>query len=673
MKKNYHKNAGAFRRKACPKSFRQLLVGSVLAASAFMPSLSHAQTNEVSYLHWINDTKNYSMTPATLGGVDEYLMAGTIFDNSGSGAYNQQLHYQRVDNGGNVIFSYSYDDYNHLYDERVVGNDLIDDNTSVITAMRRDPTGQTDCNIEVLRVDHGGKLISGKVIQSIMPPGDYNNMVPMGTLIVDNQLYICGYVAPNVNMGMFAGPRKAFVIDYDLATDAVVNGHTWDYTFSGGTTSIWDYDMAMRMTLTSNGYIYVTGGCNVVHPDPGTGGDQFVGGVMSMIIDPGSLADIANQPYCSQNVQNATENAENGFDLFEDGGFFYVFSNGYETRDSFFYGTNPGYNPIPKQWGVTCLDPNSLMPASGQAFYRDQSINNAWGVNLVRGNNSGTVILSGYQNNRTSNSYPLTDDNNINPFLAELAPVNLGSSTVMNYYSWNTYLSHVGTGTYGTQHDYSYRGYNYSNIAWGPRTTIRNASVTSDIMMTAPVFNWGLVPPGIDLLATKFVRTYFDGTTTCSFDPGATNGSSEPADITGTPTSQPIISGNVYYAQAFGEKWIQDDFRPDRILDCNNDGFYRKANMTTVQNANVEAKVAVTLYPNPAIDYVQVKLDGIADDAAILVEMTSITGQKVATLYKGIVGNMNSKLKLPELASGSYMVTVFNGSKRLSVQPLTVR
>lgn len=635
---------------------------------------ANAQPNEISYLFHDWDLKNYASDALLTSTNDDHVVAGTIFPAAGD--YDNKIHFMYFSDPtmAPTIMPISRVFNDPDYDERAVGIHFLSSTDIVIVASRRDYQNLIGVDgIEVVRVNNLGSLQYAKSITG--NTSSYDNIYPLGTLVDHNYLYICGYVTANgttnyPNFPEFTSDRKAFVLKYDLTTDAVVAAKTWEYTFSPSATLTYDYDMAMRMKMFNAG-LFIVGSCNVVHPDQASN-DHFVGGTLSILLDPTTFVDIYNKPFCDENLLSSSGDAEHGFDVIENtwsGGGFFVFSNTFNTQSGI-----DGYDPIPKWFSATglnsFLDPlNSLVSTYQDRVYFN-NFDYAWGVNTVESQNSpanaDAIIISGYQNNRAcSNGTDPTTQDNINPFLAEF-DLSIGSSSInAAYTNWSTIKSSQGTGTFSWGNSFMKLGGGLSNTVWGPITTTRNLPRT-DIVAYGPVWNAGNNKENL-----KYIRTDALGAlTSCPYQVCSTSVTYTETDNSDGIVYDPLIEEQDYSTQVNDITLQEANFVPDATPDCNGASFYRPTPNTA---AIIPTKTM--LYPNPAKDWITVKLASeISHDASINIELRDITSRRIGVLYQGRADALtDARLSLPELAAGVYQVTIHSDRLLLYTQPLSIQ
>lgn len=654
-------------RKNCRNRMQRTGIGFATAIFALtgMATQSGAQvTEERTHIFNQYDLKNYAIDK--IAPLNFCALAGTIFDPAGGD--DNSLHLLVTDNFpgmvGNTIVSKQYDEPG--VDERSIGVHYIngDPNDIVIVASRWEYSGNNETNIEIVRTNGAGTLLPTFIVRD--PNGD-RDMHPMGTLVIGNDLYICGYLTDaGTPVPQYNTPKEVFVTKFDLSGNNVSGTYTWDYNYPS---LQYDYDMAVRMKQLSNGNIFVTGSSSAYYtgstPPPGWDplSDGYYCATLALILDP-NLNLIADRPFSEFRPiyggwpgPSITAAGEYGNDVVEDpvtGGYF-VFGNTYVAN---YYDPNPDL----QFFTVNYLNAQLAPPASLRNRYRGPDFDYAWGIDVVPGNSQNAFVLSGVQTSRNGLSnppYPTTLDN-INPFLAELVPVYSGGTISVGTNYWNTILSNEGTGVVSSFPNsyYTLGGFN-SHIAWSPRRTTRGFDWTNDIFLSSPVWN----PYGANKLNMKTIRTNQFGQVECP-DEGAMPG----GVVLNAPQS---IPGNMsfFLAEESSHTVIESDFNPDDIVDCASSGIFRPTGITPLQ----AGAAAITVTPNPAHDAVRIQPEGTyAADAVFSVTLSDITGRQVAELYRGTQAGMSS-VALPALTPGLYLVKVTCGAVKLKSSLLSVQ
>jgi len=623
---------------------RMLLLGSLVSG---LTLTAQAQPEETSYLYEKYSMKHYATSQELRG--KGHAMAGTIFDYNGIPG-NNGVHL--LVDPSPFATSVVYDQKD--FDERVIG---VHYNTP------------SDIVIVTSLVDYRG-VVGANGIQVIRHPSCKRDLIfagagldywPMGSLVDADakMLYICGYTTRTQAPGThpdYNTPKEAFVMRYDLSSGVVATVRNYDWTLTSPLGR--DYDMAHRMKfIHRDRHIWVGGICN------GRSGSAM----MNLAIDPVSLAPIVGSE-APLNTSIATEDHPTAsFDIVDDLNgerSSYVFGNYFYPKSA-----ATGMYPQPSNYNITSVDAATLRPVAGAASHvYFNSFDNAWGTNLVYGNERNSTILSGYQDaEKCKSSIPSTMDN-VNPFLTEIALRTSSGNIAVGTLQWSTILSAVGTGTIGsTPNNFYELGNGLSNLVFGPVTTVRDiyGVINDDIILNSPIWNKATDQD----LNIKYIRT------DAALDPKCKISKCTPEYPRATVRTSAVTSSRRIDYGVKQTDVCQERLEPIKILSCEVDGYFKGANtaaVATVGNA-AEALVA-TVYPNPAHDNIQVKLSGTIDAAAaVTVQLIDITGKQLSVLYNGTASGMNASLKLPGLLpNGLYTVTVtYNGSNLKSV-PLVI-
>lgn len=488
---------------------------ALITALAVQPQSLQAQwLGERSQFYNSYDLKHYAL--ALNEGKDEYVMAGTMFDYAGV-VGNGAVHWLYFDNAGNTALAKIVDDPD--YDERVVGTHMFNGN-SVTVASRVGLTGGPN-GLEIITLDMAGNFLSTNVVNSSDP--GYPSMYPLSSLkYTDNELFICGYVTNGGSGALpdLTTPKEGFVLKYDIAAATVIDIHYFDSPVTGP----YDFDMATRMKAVSQG-LWVGGSVNR-------------GPMMNRIIDPNTLNDVWAAHFGG--TVSAPYLYESSFDIMEKpNGDMFVFGNLYVINGL----PTPPFQPSSMPWFVhiSGVRPN-LNPYPGNNRWQFNGYDYAWGVNILKDKTSDDIIvLNGFESNRSCNTSPYTSMNNINPFLTKMKiDMTAAGINVVPFY-WNTILSFNETGNTSLPNSYFQLGDYMSNNAWPPVSSVRDFSVSDDILLSAPVWNFS------GRLNIKLVRTDDNGQMpNCKWAPACTISHVLTPTSTGGPQSNMPFSWNEY-------------------------------------------------------------------------------------------------------------------------------
>ncbi|MBL7705821.1 MAG: T9SS type A sorting domain-containing protein [Taibaiella sp.] len=608
----------------------KILIYAVFMLGYAIP-LSAQWTQEQSFLFRDYNVKHYTIDE--LPGKDQYLMAGTVFDDNTTGDASF-IHFMYVDNAGNTIVSRAIND--PAYDQRVVGAHYLDDNNALIVAthMHAMFPGNGDA-IEVVRLDKSGNLLGATNIIYSTTVG-YENIYPLSSYQWDDQfLFICGYVTPyGSHMPHLRSDKRAFVLKYDLISNQVINMRSYETGLWVGTNN--DFDIASRMKRVRSG-LWIGGSLND-------------GPMMNRIIDPVTLNDI----YVGTMGRTMSDyNYESSFDIVEQpNGDFMVFGNTIYI-DSVPGVFNAWHTPVEGSMHVTGMSPTlNIYPGKSRVLFNNTE--KIWGINTLEGRDDYSIIISGMSNNRTCNGPLSTTPDNINPFLAEMRFNMSGSDIIVYPYYWNTVLSQSGTGYYNEL------GNPYSNLIHTPVNAVRSLQATGDIMLTAPV--WNSYDSYVNF---KWIRADKYGEVgSCLWAPAC---DFNYAYLTVSPGS----TASVFPATANNIDHIFDidDFGAEQVLDC---AYYNKPAPTSI--ANAPQTITVSVSPNPASEYIHVQLPpGDATEGEVNIKISDITGRAIKVLYTGKGNNVPDQIALPTLASGNYLISIKYGSQKEEVVKLSIQ
>ncbi len=630
---------------------------ALLLACSTIPATAQI-TEERTHSYRNFDMKNYAIDKVPDRAF--CVMAGTIFDPAG--ADDNSINMLVTENFpgviGNTITNRQFDDPN--YDERAIGVHYVQGRTEdiVVVASRLDLAGGTDeTNIEILRMDDQGNLSGSFIVR------DRNNRIDLhalSTLLVEDDLYICGYTTDiGTPVHDYRTRKEVFVVRFNLSSNTVTNSQTFDYDYPG---MEYDYDMATRMKLLDRtGYIYVTGSTsgNYVNTPPPNWDPLSAGyycATLSLVLDRdlNTMSDVPFSEfkpiYGGWPSPDRLTAGEYGFDIVEDAG-----SGGYFVFGNTYVGYHPDPNPLLQFFTITYIDQQWRVPGTLRNRFRGPNFDYAWGIGVEKGNNSGWFVLNGVETDRywqnTSGPYSWlpTSMDNINPFLTEIRPdYSTGALTVGSNY-WSIILSTDGTGarfTYPNNY-YDLGGFK-SHIAWSPRSLTRGFDWTNDMFLSSPVWNHD----GYNKLNMKTIRTNPNGRmlNDCPYDytytlAGVTYDTYESVDGDRT---------NSDFAEEVSYSEPESDFNPNYIVDCRGTGIYKPTGIGTVNAGDYR----FTISPNPAHESVAVVLEGDSgQENTFEVILTDMAGRHVANLYKGGKAGLE-KIALPQLAPGSYLISV---------------
>lgn len=655
-----------------------------VALAACIANSSQAQ-DFVKTFRTHEDVKQYTILP--LVNSDEYVMAGTL--------KNTYVHFMHTDANGNVMATVYYRDPSGGYQHHATNIVPYSDDVFIITALRRDLqiTSSSRDVLELYFVKSNGTLVDHRIIQNtqIINGSNYTNIYPMHSVLNNDTLFVTGFVsnqpitdpaAPN-----FRGVnnKQIFVMRFNVNNMTVMTSKTYDFNYTPTSAAYADADMGVNMTLTSTGRLYVTGSANVIQPGPTTSSYNLVAGTLNLALNATTLAVVnsGSTSFVADYYPTQFTYGEYGVGMMEDqvNGGYNVITN---SADYLKYGL---LNIDPKTTSITHISSSFTpyaTPAKSRVRVKDPE--GAWSLEAMSSiDGPDHILLGGMQiaplPNCTGNApKPAPDD--FNPFLADFSLTWDATTSTLDgtLNSWRTYLCHFGTGDPSLANSYFQLGGNFAYNAWNPVFATRRpvgSSFTDDISMTAPSWN-----PDYQSLNLKLIRADKHGDVNSCPDSytNCNTAGLTPEQVNNTP-SWGVSPNNVSVAMTSANYSVSAsqvqagwaDWGAYEEIYCdasNNYTYFRKANIL-----NTAAPVTATLTPNPAVDYINVSLQGVADgNTTIKVELTDITGKSAGVLYSGTADGLNShaQLKLPALASGLYLVKIIAGTQILPVQKLVI-
>jgi len=628
--------------------FRPL--GLLCTLGFIAPQVQAQLPKEISQVYNNYDLKHYSTVQQP--GLDEYSMAGTMYDfdnNPGDHAAHLLMFDATSATPVSMIFN------NPEYAERAVGMHYLNSGKGVIVTTY-DPINGAPGNsgIQLITVDAAGNYLTNKVIS--IQNGIGINLRPLGTEIdpSGDVMYICGFMTTSILPGIeptFADTKSAFLIRYDFVNDRVAAMKTYDW--NGGPD---DYDVAHRVKMLSDNTLWLGGMCNSA--------SNAEVAMMNMIVDPVTLSPLVDVPLDIPIPLQPNNLKSTSFDIWEDPADpanAYIFSNYCTAHPS-------SIDIAPLFVNITSVDRNTLVPASGLNNGLNNQADYTWGTNVITGNmNSSSVssvILGGFQSFfHCGGQNNATSPDNINPYLAEmrLFTTTTGNLSIRTLY-WSTIESLMGTGVaYTDPNSYPDLGGGMSNLAWGPKTTVRyNNSPMTDIILNAPLWN-----PAANRLNMKFIRTDMNGNPSCNnnyctpsylfYHVDAANNTVMEHDVI-TGEEQPFLAVT--------------DVPADGLFDCTTGSTFYKKELKNVQTA----VTSVSISPNPAHEYIQLDFTGTVNPSDnIKVQIYDVTGRVNNTLFEGSQSNMQAQIALPKLAPGVYMIRVQHNGNQLKSVPVVIQ
>jgi hypothetical protein len=665
------------------------------------------------------DVKNYSIEalppdPIDANKVEDYIMSGTLFEdgheNNNTFWSNWQrrvgskIHFMRVDAQGAVKLSVTYDDPNY-YDERSVDIVPYTTSQSIIVAVVRENV-YWKAKIKILIVDNTtGAVVSDNIVSWT----DY--IYPLHAIYANNFLYIGGFITTDTSAqtnswdwagdisvnSLIAQPKAAFVGMYSLTTPSTGFPFlTFDWNYK--TYSSYDFDMIMRLKALSNGNIMVLGSSNVTTSDVPR---QLASGTFAFMIDPfltlmSPLISITDSTYHLGATRREDDKYEFGFDVQEADNGYFIYSNKFDPLN--FHATYPMVSYVPLNFNVASSVNTArihIYPASYPYLYPvnggsccsvflgwacgsklmvpfASSLPNGAGIHmsgLMAAYNDGSGCWNA--NGISSNGNHGPDAFNYLPFIAKLNTAWNGSSISSSIDYWKIYEN---SNYILNDVTFLYLGGGLSNNAWPTTFATDNLAFSNDMILNAPTWN---LDPSPDRVNLKFIHTNSNG----DIDPNSHD--CDKTFINCIPANQEVVAlrNGLPEMQLMGIGAIANSdpgessmatLSVDDQNTCSGNGFYKTNSIIEINGL----PVTLDIYPNPAHDYFYLNLKGNSNaDAILSVALFNITGQKVADLYNGSNRQLQStpQIKLPEVATGLYIVKVWNngifsGQYKLDIQ-----
>lgn len=527
--------------------------------------------------------------------------------------------------------------------------------------------------------------------------------------------------------------RKAFVLRVDnpgSTNPTVSNSITIDthYPFHPNLAFNEDYDIAMRITKTCNGNIHITGSVNNVKTNgasvppltdptysqysatmnivlaPDLKATSAEGGHFGVEYNPNTLIASSAHEYGIAFMQendldpstwNCTANHNN-----------YIMSN-YFIHNS---GISP-WGPFmsmdlqPTYMSFTHVDGNSSTTPYAHnvgvnSRLRLGSLNAQWGLQHVNNYPKYAMGADFAIAGMTTDEYCGATGASVNNVLPFLMNFNLGYASSVGIFGWfNKRVSFqnastTGTGTYPLMpNSYPKLGGGLSNWAWcqtpaawtffglyslsAPRYTASNQLG----LKTVKLSTWASPEPVCG------PNSYKEYAPTAACPDNRSYEEVRGLGIPGlTPTGLPAMVPNVN--PKFGELDVLPTLviTPESVsisdisytsVTCSSGGpNYKTGESTSTPQLQILSETNQTVvYPNPATDYVKVTpAKDIAADASITVKLYNMMGAHIATLYSGKAGELaDTKLTLPQVAAGLYMIRVNNAERMITNQKIQIK
>jgi hypothetical protein len=651
------------------------------------------------------------------GTTNETVMAGTVYESIND--HKTKVHFLYLDPASNVLTSKVYDDPNYI-EERAIdiacpSHDVVGEQVFVITCLvKPDPILMPDDRsdrIKILVVRANGSIYSEDIIYA----QEGKSLYPMHSVTAGLGVFICGYqtdgqygIGEDPTTAPY-GTKVAFVLGFNLPNRYLIgNARYFDYQYSSTsffngsgapTAPQHDYDAAMRIIpidfYPSDGLrFFIAGSVNAVRNT--TGAYPIVqqeqkSASMVVLMDAYLNPPILNNGF--RENDNISDNEEYSIGIAQDVSSIpyknYVLGNKGIATNGRHTGTYITLNYLDNYLyhSTTAYSRYNLRHQDGAVALQTLPVISNYHSRLGIG-------IAGLAHQFTPNgcylggTYP--EISNVSPFVAE-ANVSVSSGNIsVNMDNWVTYLCRTGTGGSPMPNAYESMGEALTNMYTNPTFAAR-ASENDDIMLSAPKLNgWWWY----GTLAMKSIRAKFDDftLTTCtdairqftthdecigSEDYAMLTGLDAPGGSTTTPLSPttPVTVNGITVNRVTGELNLvvgpsattEEEYRNQHVV-CDQpptDTFYRQAPPVLI-----EVRESITLYPNPATDEVNIRVEGIAIEAQIRVDIYNIQGQMITTLYNGNVAEANRPLNIANLPSGLYLAKIYVDGKAKEQQKL---
>ncbi len=494
---------------------------------------------------------------------------------------------------------------------------------------------------------------------------------------------------------------------------------------------LYDYDIAMRMQWiegpNNTNNLFVTGSVNGEQNNSNGNATytHYRSGIMNLILDPSTLSIVQEHPYMSEGPIEAEGDNEYGVALWEDDpttGRYFMVGNKFkhETRSAFggAYIDPYGFDPRPDGIWVNQVNTMTLGPSGSN--WRSVKGKKLWLTQILP--TRCTTVNNGFQNAAVASKFlvagmqaealgtgftDVPSDNNINAFIADMAldytttPANTSDHAVLSggYTSvqWPTFTTNSGTGMVGTNANNFYTlGGGLANIMWYHNFTVRNyfnpgslRATKDDIMLVAPKMMTHTYTSGHpkygntdNLLGIKHIHVEAEAYDYgfWNFELGTECGREIKSNVTmnseNVTTLSPCVVGNLTLNTRDINVAV-DNLELLYNVPCNYQGgpepSYKTGTTSVAAKRNVVS--ATKVYPNPANDEVSIDIaKEIADDAAVKVVLTNIHGQIISELYNGNTkGTAGKKMKLPQVATGLYIIHVYSNNTMIHQQKLSIQ
>lgn len=263
-----------------------------------------------------------------------------------------------------------------------------------------------------------------------------------------------------------------------------------------------------------------------------------------------------------------------------------------------------------------------------------------------------------------NNPIPFMLDMSINRVNGDIVGSGAGGT-----WDWETYATQTATSNFNSL------GGELSNVCWPARIGVLNNAANDNIVLIGPRIN-DLVPASSNTLNFKAIGTDGNGDlNTTSATCNDTRNNCPPMDVNKNRVTTLHFSSTFYDTWTIStvnrtsgnseiiSNWINDNY------DCVSTSHYKPTDVNDVQ------QTSFTLHPNPASKFVTISTDALIDSRRIKTELIDLLGSKVSTLYEGTATGLktNSKLNLPSVPSGLYIIRISSEGQLLHQEKLSIR
>ncbi len=491
---------------------------------------------------------------------------------------------------------------------------------------------------------------------------------------------------------------------------------------------LYDYDIAMRMQWiegpNNTDNLFVTGSVNGEQNNSNGNATytHYRSGIMNLILDPSTLSIVQEHPYMSQGPIESEGDNEYGVALWEDDPTthrYFMVGNKFkhETRSAFGGAYIDPYGFDPRPDGIWVNQVSSLVLGPSGSNWRSVKGKKLWLTQILPTRNTSVrspqiigdaskFLVAGMQAEPLATGFTdVPSDNNVNAFIADMGldyinPLTTDKNAMLSLngvLGWPTFTTNTGTGIVGTNANNFYTlGGGLANIMWYHNFTARNYLKLSspqdgmdDIVLVAPKMmdhvyksthpKYGtsdryLGIKHIHVGAENYDYGYWDGVF------GGFCGRENKSDVTMNAENVTTLSPCVVGSLTLNTRDISvavDTLELLHNVPCAYEGgsepSYKTGTTSVAAKRNVVS--ATKVYPNPANDEVSIDIaKEIADDAAVKVVLTNIHGQVISELYNGNTkGTAGKKMKLPQVATGLYIIHVYSNNTMIHQQKLSIQ